>query len=163
MYDQSIVPMLRTLSALSNILTKAESHATAKGIKPDVILGLRLFPDMMDFTKQVQLSCDFAVRAAARLTGAELPSYPDFETSFEQLQTRIKAVQTELQAYPATAFEDAATRKITLKIRGNDVTLTGQQFLSLYALPQFYFHVTTAYNLLRHNGVEIGKADYMGA
>lgn len=163
MYDQSIVPMLRTLSALSNILTKVESHAAAKGIKPDVILGLRLFPDMMDFTKQVQLSCDFAVRAAARLTGAELPSYPDFETSFEQLQTRIKAVQTELQAYPATAFEEAATRKITLKIRGNDVTLTGQQFLSLYALPQFYFHVTTAYNLLRHNGVEIGKADYMGA
>jgi hypothetical protein len=163
MYDQSIVPMLRTLSALSNILTKAESHAAAKGIKPEVILGLRLFPDMMDFTKQVQLSCDFAVRAAARLTGADLPSYPDFETSFEQLQTRIKAVQTVLQAYPGTAFEDAATRQITLKIRGNDVTLTGQQFLSLYSLPQFYFHVTTAYNLLRHNGVEIGKADYMGA
>lgn len=163
MYDQSVVPMIRTLSALSNILTKAESHAMARGIKPEVLLALRLFPDMMDFTKQVQLSCDFSVRAAARLTGAELPNFPDTETSFEQLQARIKTVISILQAYPSAAFEGAANRQITLKIRGNDVTLSGQQFLSLYALPQFYFHVTTAYNLLRHNGVEIGKADYMGA
>jgi uncharacterized protein len=163
MYAIAIVPMTRTLGALSTILTKAEAHCEARNIKPEALLTFRLFPDMLPFTKQVQLSCDFAARAAARLAGAEIPAFPDTETTFAELQARIVAAQAYVASHDAMAFDGAADRAITLTIRGTAMQMTGQQFATLYSLPQFYFHVTTAYNILRHNGVEIGKGDYMGA
>lgn len=163
MYTQSIQPMSRSLGALSNILKKAEDHCTAKGIKPEALLEFRLFPDMFTMIRQVQLSCDFAARGVARLSGGDIPSYPDTETSFAGLQARIAAVQSVLAGFDNAAFDAAVPAEVTLPIRGKDMTFTAQQFLSIYCLPQFYFHVTTAFNILRHNGVEIGKMDYMGA
>jgi len=162
MYTYSIVPMTRSLRALAAILTKAEAHCEERGIKPEALLTFRLFPDMMAFTRQVQLTCDFAARASARLAGAEVPSFPDTETSFAELEGRITAALAALTSHDKAAFDGADSREVTLKIRGQDVTMTGQQFLSIYSLPQFYFHLTTAYNILRHNGVDLGKGDYMG-
>ena len=163
MHAQIIPPLDRSLGALANILAKAEAHATAKSIKPEALLTFRLFPDMFPLTRQVQLACDFAARAAVRLAGEAPASFPDTETSFGELQTRIATAREYIAGFAPGAYADAATREVTIKMRGQDVTLSGRDYLSLYSLPQFYFHVTTAYNILRHNGVELGKPDYMGA
>jgi uncharacterized protein len=163
MHSHIVPPMDRTLGALSAILTKAEAHCEATGVKPEALLGFRLFPDMFPLTRQVQLACDFAARAAARLAGAEPKSFPDTETSFAELQARIAAARVYTASFPATAFDGAETRDVTIKMRGQDVTMPGLQYLTLYALPQFHFHCTTAYNILRQNGLAIGKRDYMGA
>ncbi len=162
MHTQIVPPMDRTLGALSKILTKAEAHCEARGIKPEALLTFRLFPDMFPFTRQVQLTCDFAARAAARLAGAEPKGFPDTEVSFPELQARIAAARAYAASFPASAYDDAATRDVTIKMRGKDMTMPGLQYLTLYSLPQVYFHATTAYNILRHNGVEVGKADFMG-
>jgi hypothetical protein len=163
MHAHIVPPMDRTLAALSAILTKAEAHCEAKGIKPEALLTFRLFPDMFPFTRQVQLTCDFCARAAARLAGAEPKSFPDTETSFAELQARIASAREYMASFPASAHEGAETRAVTIKMRGQDVTMTGLEYLTIYSLPQVYFHATTAYNILRHNGVEIGKRDFMGA
>lgn len=163
MHEASVVAMDRSLGALAKILAKAEAHCTAKGIKPEAILGYRLFPDMLAFTRQVQLACDFAARAAARLSGAEPQSFPDTETTFADLQARIAAARAYMAGFPAASFADAATRNITLKVGPTDMTMSGLAYLSSYSMPQFHFHYATAYNILRHNGLEIGKRDYMGA
>jgi uncharacterized protein len=163
LHDQIVPPMDRTLSALSNILAKAEAHCEAKKIDPQTLLSFRLFPDMFPFTRQVQLTCDFAARAAARLAGEEPKSFPDTETTFAELQSRIAAARAYVASFAAQAHEGAATRPVTIKMRGQDVTMPGLDYLTLYSLPQVYFHATTAYNILRHNGVEIGKRDFMGA
>ena len=159
----SVLAMDRTLAALSKILTKAEAHCEAKGIRPEALLAFRLFPDMFPCTRQVQLACDFAARAAARLAGAEPKGFPDTETRFAELQARIAATRAYMASFPVAAYDDAATRDITIKMRGQDVTMPGLQYLTQYSLPQFHFHAATSYNILRHNGVEIGKLDYMGA
>lgn len=151
------------LGALARILAKAEAHCDAKGIKPEAILQFRLYPDMMPFVKQVQLACDFAARAAARLAGQDPASFPDTETGFAELQGRIAAARGYIASFPDAAFDGWAGRSITLKVGGQDMTFTGDRFLLGYSLPQFHFHATTAYDILRHNGVEIGKRDYMGA
>jgi uncharacterized protein len=161
-HDILIPPATRTLGALSGILTKADAHCAARKIDPAVLLTYRLYPDMLNFTKQVQLACDFAARAASRLVGEEVPSFPDTETSFAELQARIAAVRAHLASFGPERFSDAATRTITLKLRQGELVLPGLQFLTLYALPQVYFHAVTAYDILRHNGVEIGKSDFMG-
>ena len=163
MHAHIVPPMDRTLAALSALLTKAEAHCEAKGIKPEALLTFRLFPDMFPLTRQVQLACDFAARAAARLAGADPKSFPDTETSFAELQARIAAVRDYMASFPAAAHDGAATRAVTIKMRGQDVTMPGLEYLTIYSLPQMHFHATTAYNILRHNGVEIGKRDYMGA
>jgi hypothetical protein len=163
MHHRSVAVYDRFLAHLAKILTKAEAHCTAKGIKPEAMLTFRLFPDMLPFIKQVQLACDFAARAAARLAGEEPKAFPDTETSFAELQTRIQAARGYMASFDAARYAGAETRAITLKIRGQEMTLDGEAFLNLYSLPQFYFHITTAYNILRHNGVELGKGDYMGA
>lgn len=163
MHHRSIAVYDRFLSSLSALLAKAEVHCTAKGIKPEAMLTFRLFPDMLPFIKQVQLSCDFAARAAARLAGEEPKSFPDTETSFAELQERISVARGYMASFDPSRYEGAEARNITLKVRGSDMVMTGENFLNIYSLPQFYFHVTTAYNILRHNGVEIGKGDYMGA
>jgi hypothetical protein len=163
MHAHIVPPMDRTLGALSKILAKAEAHCTARNIKPEALLAFRLFPDMFPFTRQVQLACDFAARAASRLAGEVPRSFPDTETTFAELQARIADVRAYMAGFPASAHEGAETRDVTIKMRGQDMTMTGLNFLTLYALPQFHFHATTAYNILRHNGVELGKLDYMGA
>ena len=163
MHHRSVAVYDRFLGALSKILTKAEAHCEAKSIKPEAMLTFRLFPDMFPFVKQVQLTCDFAARGAARLAGAEPKGFPDTETSFAELQGRIAAARGYMAGFDAGLYAGAETRKITLKIRGTDMLMTGENFLDLYSMPQFHFHLTTAYNILRHNGVEIGKGDYMGA
>lgn len=162
MHARSIAVYDRFLNNLSHLLTKAETHCTARNIRPEAMLTFRLFPDMFPFIRQVQLSCDFAARAAARLAGEDPRSFPDTETSFAELQERISATRGYLASFTPDRFEGASDRRITLKIRGQDVTMTGENFLNLYSLPQFYFHLATAYNILRHNGVELGKGDYMG-
>ena len=162
MHPYIIPPMDRTLGALSKILTKAEAHCTARNIKPEALLGFRLFPDMFPFTRQVQLACDFGARAASRLAGETPRSFPDTETSFAELQARIADVRAYMARFPAAAYAGAETREVTIKARGQDMTMTGLAFLTLYSLPQFHFHVTTAYNILRHNGVELSKGDFLG-
>ncbi len=163
MHAHIVPPMDRTLGALSKILTKAEAHCTARKIKPEALLTFRLYPDMFPFTRQVQLACDFAARAAARLAGAEPQSFPDTETTLPELQARIAGVRAYMAGFDAAAHAGAETRPVTIKMRGQDVTMPGLAYLTVYSLPQFHFHATTAYNILRHNGVEIGKMDYMGA
>ena len=153
----------RFLAGLSSLLDKAGAHCAAKNIKPEAILQFRLFPDMFPFVKQVQLACDFAARGAARLAGHEPKGFPDTETSFGELKARVQAARDYIHTFPASAYEEADDRLITIKMRGNDITMKGSEFYCIYSLPQFYFHLTTAYNILRHNGIEIGKADFMAA
>ena len=161
MHAYIVPPLDRILAALAGILAKAEAHCETRKIDPQVLLTFRLYPDMFPFTRQVQLTCDFAARAAARL--AEPKSFPDTETTFAELQARITAARGYIATFPASAHEAAATRLVTIKMRGQDVTMPGIDYLTLYAMPQVYFHATTAYNILRNNGVEIGKRDFMGA
>ena len=163
MHAYVVPPMDRTLGALSKILAKADAHCTARNLKPEALLAFRLFPDMFPFTRQVQLTCDFAARSAARLAGAEPRSFPDTETSFAELQARIADVRAYAAGFAPVAYAGAEVLQVTIKARGQDMTMTGLAFLTIYALPQFHFHATTAYNILRHNGVELGKMDYMGA
>lgn len=162
-YEASVVPMTRSLSALAKILTKAEAHADARKIEHSAFLTARLYPDMFAFTKQVQLTCDFAARAAARLAGVDVPSFPDTETTFAELQARIDKAMAYVSSFTAERFVGAETRPIIIKQRGVDVTMSGTEYLTLYSLPNFYFHAATAYNILRHSGLELGKGDFMGA
>ena len=163
MHRQSVAVFDRFFAALSAILPKAEAQCEAKKFKPEVLLADRLYPDMLPFTRQVQIACDFAVRGTARLAGQEPKSFPDTETSFAELRDRISAVRGYMAGFTAEDFSKAAERQIAFKAGGRDMTLSGADYLSFFALPQFFFHVTTAYNILRHNGIELGKLDYMGA
>ncbi len=161
MHRRSVAVFDRFLVALSAILTKAEAHCEAKKYKPEIILADRLFPDMFSFTRQVQLACDFAARGTARLAGVDPKGFPDTETTFAELRDRISAARGYMAGFDAADL--SPEREVHFKAGGHDMTLTGEEFLSFYALPQFFFHVTTAYDILRHNGVELGKRDYMGA
>jgi hypothetical protein len=163
MHAHIVPPLDRTLAALAGILARAEAHCEARKIDPQALLTFRLFPDMFPFIRQVQLTCDFAARSAARLAGAEPRSFPDTETGFAELQARISAARDYIAGFPASAHDGAATRPVTIRMRGQDVTMPGLEYLTLYSLPQVYFHAATAYNILRHNGVELGKRDFMGA
>lgn len=163
MHRRSVAVFDRFLSALSVILDKASAHCEAKRIKPEVILAARLFPDMFPFARQVQLACDFAARGTARLAGAEPKGFPDTETSFAELKDRIAAARGYMGSFQAADFANAEARDVHFKAGGRDMVLKGGEFLSFYTLPQFFFHLTTAYDILRANGVELGKRDYMGA
>jgi uncharacterized protein len=161
MHRRSVAVFDRFLTALATILDKAETHCAAKKIKPEIILADRLFPDMFSFTRQVQLACDFAARGTARLAGVEPKSFPDTETTFAELKDRIAAARGYMASFDAADL--SPVREVPFKAGGRDMVLPGDDFLSFYALPQFFFHLTTAYDILRHNGVELGKRDYMGA
>jgi hypothetical protein len=163
MYAATIPPLTRSLNAMAAILAKTEAHCAAHRIDPAALTAFRLFPDMLPFTRQVQLACDFACRTPARLTGAEVPSHPDTETTLEELKQRVATALAYLGTFTEAAFAGAEHRQITLKMRHGELQFSGQVFLSEFALPNFYFHATTAYNILRHNGVVLGKADFMGA
>ena len=163
-YDATVPAYLQVLGSLSGLLTKAEAHCKAKNIQPDVLLGARLYPDMLPLSKQIQLACDFATRGCARVTHSEVPATPDTEKTFEELRQRLAKTSDYVKSFKSAQFEGADTRDVTFPM-GPDKTMTlkGQQFISNYSLPQFYFHAAIAHGLLRHNGVEIGKRDYMGA
>ncbi len=162
LYDYTIPPMLRGLASLSGILDKAEAHALARKIDPSVLLSARLYPDMYPLARQVQIACDMARRGAIRLSGGEPPSVPDTETSFAELKARIAATIDFLGTLPASSFDGAEERELTIKAGGADMTFSGLDFARGWSLPNFYFHVATAYAILRHNGVELGKRDFLG-
>lgn len=163
-YDSVVPAYLQMLDTMSAGLKKAEAHAAAKKIEPAVLLGLRLFPDMLPLSRQVQLACDFATKGSARLSGSEVPSVPDTETTFEELQARIAKTIAYVKTLTPAQFEGGETREITFPTGpGKTTTLTGQQFLSSFSLPSFYFHVATAHGILRMSGVDVGKRDYLGA
>jgi uncharacterized protein len=161
MYDASIPVFIHFLNGLASLLRKTEAHVQAKKLDPSAFLVARLFPDMFTFTKQVQLACDFAKGASARLAGVTAPSHPDDEKTFDELHDRIRKTVEFLRSLNKDQFAEAAERTVTFKVQGKDVTVKGAQYLSNVGLPNFYFHVTTAYALLRHNGVEIGKSDFL--
>ena len=160
-FDASVPVFVHFLNGLASVLRKAEAHVQAKKLDPDAFLAARLFPDMFTFTKQVQLACDFAKGTSARLAGVTAPSHADDEKTFVELQARIRKTIDFLRGLNKEQFAEAETRAITFKAGGKDMTIKGAQYLSNVGLPNFYFHVTTAYGLLRHNGVEIGKADFL--
>jgi hypothetical protein len=163
MYTTSVPALRQILGSLDAIMKKAEAHAEAKKIQPAVLLQARLFPDMFPFVKQVQIACDFAKGIAARLAGVDVPVHEDNEQTFEELHARIAKVLAFIDSIDAAKFEGSENREIVLRPgTPREQKLSGQAFLVHYALPQFYFHVTTAYAILRHNGVEIGKLDYVG-
>lgn len=163
MYDISVPVIIHGLKSLAAILRKAEGHCEARKIKPEALLNFRLFPDMFPLTSQVQLASDFAKGAGARLSGTANPSYADEEKTFAELQARIAKTVSFLESLQATAFAGAATRMVKVRLsRDVEKDMTGQEYFNRYALPNFYFHITTAYNILRHNGVELGKGDFLG-
>ena|SRR5260221_9930431 len=158
----SVPVFQRGLTNLTALLQKAEAHATEHKIAAATLLTARLFPDMFTLTGQVQTACDTAKRGVARLAVVEPPPFPDDENSFEQLYTRIEKTVSFITAQPTASFQGAEDRIIEMKMRAGVVTFKGFDYLTRFALPNFYFHVTTAYNLLRHNGVIVGKMDFLG-
>jgi hypothetical protein len=163
MYQASIPVFIRVLGNLSAILDKAAAHAEAKKIDPSVLVNARLAPDMLPLARQVQIATDGVKGCAARLAGIEIPSYPDTETTFPELEARIAKTVAFLQSVRADQIDGSEGRTVTLKLRGKDTSFKGQPYLLNFVNPNFYFHVTTAYDILRHNGVELGKADYLGS
>ena len=163
MHAMSAPIFVRMLGNLSAILDKAAAHAQAKKIDPSVLLNARLFPDMFAFTRQIQLASDFAKGAVARLAGLEPPKYEDTETTIDQLKARIARTIEFVQGIKPGQLEGAESREISLKVRDTVQKHSGMVYLTLIALPNFYFHATTAYDILRHNGVELGKRDFVGA
>jgi hypothetical protein len=151
-----------SLGNLAKILDKATAFAEAKKLDAGVIENLRLAPDMLSFTKQIQLACDFAKNSTARLAGIEAPKFEDNETKLAQLQARVAATLEWLGTVRPEQLDGGETRKITLPLRTRTLELDGLTFIRKWALPNFFFHVTTAYALLREAGVEIGKQDYLG-
>jgi uncharacterized protein len=162
LYDSSVPAFVQILTSLKAILEKAEAHAAAKKFAPENLLSARLFPDMLPLTRQVQIACDHAAKACARLTGAEVPTFPDTETTFAELKARIAKALETVKSFRKEQFEGAGDRDITLPLGGEPMTLKGSRYLAHFALPNFYFHAVTAYDILRANGVEIGKRDFLG-
>lgn len=162
MYSASAPRFVNMLRNLDAILAKAQANAVARKIDPGVLLAARLAPDMFPLLKQVQIACDHAKGAAARLAGVEVPKYEDSEQSFEDLRARIARTMAFVESFQAGQIDGSEEREIALKAGGREMSFKGMQYLLGYALPNFYFHLVTAYNILRHNGVDIGKRDYIG-
>jgi hypothetical protein len=162
MHAMSVPVFAKTLGQLSAILDKAAAHAEARKIDPAVLLAARLFPDMFALTKQVQVACDFAKGSVARLAGEEPPKWDDHESTIAQLQERIARTIAFIEGFDAARFAGAESREVVLKIRDQMITYRGLPYLAHVALPNFFFHATTAYDILRHNGVELGKRDFIG-
>jgi hypothetical protein len=163
-FHDNVVPgFVQILGSLDDILTKAEAHCEAKKIAPEVMLSARLYPDMLPFTRQIQLACDFSGKGCARLAQVDVPSTPDTEKSFAELKQRLAKTIDYLKTFKPAQFEGAEGRDVTFPAGANTTkTLKGQQFFTGFALPHFYFHAVTAHDILRHNGVEIGKKDFLG-
>lgn len=163
MYEASVPVFTQILNSLAAIIDKAETHANEKNIDPAALLQARLYPDMFPFTRQVQVATDFAKGCSARLAGVEVPRYEDTEKSFADLRERIARTVAFISDLPREAIEASDQRDIVTGSGAKVREFKGQDYLVHYAMPHFYFHATTAYALLRHNGVEIGKKDFIGS
>lgn len=164
MHAATVPVFKQMLASLADVLAKAEAHALERKIDPEALLQARLYPDMFPLVRQVQIACDFARSVPARLAGTEVPAYEEAEQGFSELQARIASTLAFIDGLPAQAFEGSETREILLRPgTPKERAINGQGYLLHYGLPQFFFHVTTSYALLRHNGVAIGKKDFMGA
>jgi uncharacterized protein len=163
MFQASVPPVLQILNSLTAILEKTEAHCEARKIDPSVMLNSRLFPDMFPMVRQVQIATDHAKGMAARLAGVEVPSYADTEATIAELKTRIAKTIAFVSGFKPEQIDGSEDRAIDLKAGPRELHFTGQQYLVHFALPNFHFHATTAYAILRHNGVEIGKRDFLGA
>jgi hypothetical protein len=161
MYRASVPVFVRGLTNLKGILGKAVAHAQLRKIPEAVLFNSRLYPDMFPLSRQVQIACDFAKGAGARLAGIDVPSYEDNEKSFPELKARIAKTIAFLRTLATAQIDGSETRDISIKIGGNPVTFKGQFYLVNFVLPNYYFHHTAAYAILRHNGVELGKMDFM--
>jgi hypothetical protein len=162
MYQASTPRFAAMLRNLSTIIDKAEAHCTAKKIEPAAITTARLAPDMFPLTRQVQIACDTAKGAVARLAGAEIPKHEDSEQTFAELKSRIAKTLDFIESVGAAKIDATEDKDIVIQMRSGERRYKGMQYLLGVAYPNFYFHVTTAYNILRHNGVEIGKTDFLG-
>jgi uncharacterized protein len=162
-YASSIPLFTQMLGGLKTVLAKAEAHAAEKKIDPNAYLQARLFPDMFSLLRQVQVACDFAKSVSARLAGEEVPKHADTEQTFAELQARIDSVLAFIGGLDVAKFGDAATREIITQAgTPKEKRFSGQSYLLNYGLPHFFFHTTAAYAILRHNGVDVGKKDYIG-
>lgn len=162
MYDISVAVFSARLKALASVLSLAEQNATDRKIDPQVLLAARLAPDMFALTRQVQIATDHAKGAPSRLAGREVPKYEDNESSFEELHARIAKTLDHLATFSAADLNGSEERSIELRLAGREVSMSGLQYLLNAAMPNFYFHMTTAYDILRHNGVPLGKAIFLG-
>ena len=162
MYQASVPVFVRTLTNLKAILQKAAAHAQARKIDESVLVGARLYPDMLPLSRQIQIASDFARSTAARLAGGEPPPFEDNEKTFAELTARIDRTLDYLRTKKAAEIDGSENREIVRPVRGEPHKFTGINFLFQYALPNFFFHATTTYAILRHNGIEIGKGDYIG-
>lgn len=163
MYQAGIPVVTRYLNNLSTLIDKAAAHCAARKIDPTVLVNFRLTPDMLPFSRQVQIATDQVKGMAARLAGVEVPSYPDTETTFDELKARIAKTVAYLGTFKADQIDGTEDKEITLKAGAAEFKFKGDDYLVGFVLPNFYFHVTTAYAILRHCGVEIGKRDFLGA
>ncbi|PHV13243.1 DUF1993 domain-containing protein [Chitinimonas sp. BJB300] len=162
MYQASVPVFVRLLGNLSSVLEKAAASAEVRKIDPSVFINARLAPDMFPLARQVQIAADAAKTCTAMLAGIDVPSYPDTETTFAELQARITKTIDFIQSVPAEKINGSEARTITLKRRDKETVFQGQPYLLTYVFPNFFFHITTTYAILRHNGVDIGKRDYLG-
>jgi hypothetical protein len=162
MYDVSIPVLTLGLTNLSSMIDKAVAHAEAKKFDSLVLAQSRLFPDMFAFSRQVQIACDMAKGCAARLAGIEVPKYEDNETTMAELKARIAKTRAFVSSVQASQLKDAASRDIVITFPGNSLKFNGLSYLTTYVLPNFYFHCSMVYALLRHNGVQLGKQDFLG-
>ena len=163
MYSASVPVFVRMLGNVLTWLDKAEASAQARKFDPQVLLSARLAPDMLPLTKQVQIACDSAKFCLARLSGSDGPKFEDNETTVEQLRGRIRGTIAYLQSVPVDAIDGTEEREISVPRRDGAMAMTGESYLKQFSLPNFFFHITTVYALLRHNGVELGKSDYLGS
>ena len=161
-YDQFVPPFTRMLTNLDNVLKKAEADCEARKIDPSVFINGRLAPDMLPLVRQVQIATDHAKGAASRLAGQEAPKWPDDEKTFADLHERVGKAIAHLKTFKPAQFDGAETRSIELKFPNGAMTFNGKDYLLNFAVPNFYFHYVTAYAILRHNGVQIGKGDFIG-
>ena len=162
-HDLTVPVFVRQLGNLSAILGRAANWGQARKIAPETLLGYRLAPDMFPLVRQVQLTTDFAKGAVSRLAGREVPRYEDTEATFEALEARLEKTRTHIASFKAADFDGAAERRVELRIGGETVAFDGKTYLLNFVYPNFYFHYATAYDILRHAGLDIGKRDFTGA
>jgi len=162
LYDSSVPLLVHALKSLSTILDKAEKHCADRKLDEKALTAFRLYPDMFPFTRQVQIACDTAKGCGARLAGVEVPSHEDVETTFAELRTRIAKTIDFLEGLQAEQIDGGEDRQIRIKAGPRELEFIARDYLRTWVYPNFYFHLTTAYNILRHNGVELGKRDYLG-
>lgn len=163
MYQASVPAFQQTLTALSAILDKAAAHAASAGVDPAELVSARLAPDMFPLSRQVQIATDHAKGAAARLAGREVPKYEDNETTFDELKARIARTLDFISSVEVAEIDGSEDKEISLALRDRTLNFTGQRYLVNFVMPNFYFHAVTAYDILRHKGVPLGKRDFMGA